>query len=154
MKQVLLALVLTLILSSVACANTKRVSEEERVQQMRQEIARLEAQCAPAKGTSRKEVEKKFGVGRPVFLGKVPPKEGVSEDSPQRSYKFASLGTLFVSYDEQWKVLRAAFGNPFSTKGRTAGRRVPIEEQRQEVEPRLEQMRRIVKECNKRFKKT
>jgi uncharacterized small protein (DUF1192 family) len=153
MRTIFSALLLIFALSFVSYADAEKVFDEKRIQQIRQEIARLEAQCVPGKGTSRKEVEKKFGVGRPTFPGKVPPKEGVPENSSQRSYTFASLGTLIVSYDKQWKVSSAGFVDPFSMKGRLAGTRIPIEDQRRDVEPRLEQMKQIVKECNRRFKK-
>lgn len=166
MKLILSILTLTFVLSFAACADTKKVSEEERVQQMRREIDRLEKQYVPAEGTSRKEVEKKFGAGRPDFYGKVPPRAGLSEDSSIRSYEFASLGRLLVFYDKQWKVSWAMFNyprkNPLghgggfgsgNANGNPNNQPQSIEEQRRELGPRLEQMKRIAKEYNGRFKK-
>jgi hypothetical protein len=142
---------LVFVLPNISRAETTPVSEPQRIQQMRQEIDRLEAQCVPARGTSRLEVEKQFGAGSPAFAGKVEPKEGVSENSSLRSYKFAALGTLFVSYDQQWNVRWAHYLDPFSIKGHPGNVPVPIEVQRREVEPRLTQIRQIHSEYQKRF---
>ena len=143
---ILLALLFALPLTSIA--DTK-VSTEKRIQQIQQEIERIEAICVPPKGTSRNEVEKKFGLGRPATNSKIPPKGGIPEDSRYRSYVFCPDGILFVCYDKASNVWWAHFLDPYSTKGRY--RPASPEEQLKELEPRLEQMKRILKEYQRRF---
>ena len=143
----LIALVFAFSLTSIASAE---VSAEKRVQQLQQEIERIEALCVPSKGKSRSEVEKKFGQGQPASNSKVTPKGGIPQDSRYRSYDFCPNGTLFICYDKEWKVLWAHFLDPFSTKGRF--KPASSDERIKELEPRLEQMKQILKEYQRRFK--
>lgn len=124
------------------------------------EIAALERATEPAEGTSRDEVERRFGPGRAAQRpAKV--RLEVLPDSPYRAYELlpprVSDGppdaVLFVRYDGDWNVRRAHFLNPYSTKGRplVVGMQVPLAERHREATRRLAQMRRIREEVRRRF---
>jgi beta-lactamase regulating signal transducer with metallopeptidase domain len=118
-------------------------------------VARLkaiEAECVPGKGTSREEVEKRFGKGKPVVGGKISTKPA-TPDSRHWGYEFCDNGTLLVRYDNETnsKVLWAYYLDPYSTKGRTA--EPNPQERLRELKPRLKQMETILVEYRQRFQK-
>lgn len=140
------------ILSLTSLADTKPAAAQQ-VRQIQQEIARIEVLCVPAKRTTRKQVEQRFGLGQPSTNQKVLPKNGVTQNSPYRSYAFCPNGTLFVCYDKDWNLLWAGFLDPFSVKGRVPGP-IPPAVQLKELEPRLKQMKLILREYQRRFPET
>lgn len=133
------------ILSLPSLADTT----DANVPQIQQEIARIEVLCVPAKGTARKQVEQKFGLGQPCANQKVAPKNGIPQDSLYRSYAFCPNGTLYVCYDKDWNLSWAGFLDPYSVKGRF--KPAPPHERLKELEPRLKQMKLILKEYQRRF---
>ena len=80
-----------------------------RNQQLSDEIGRLESLCVPTNGTSRADLEIKYGTGSATFNGMAPPQGGIPADSPYRVYEFCTNGTLFVVYDKTWHVERAEY---------------------------------------------
>jgi hypothetical protein len=127
-------------------------SAAERVVRLKAEIARLETGCVPTNGTSRADVESKFGAGKPASNSMVPPPGGIPADSPYRSYAFCTNGTLFVRFDKTWHLEWAFYINPFQVNNRTGNfSTVKPEEELGELEPRLLQMKQIAAEYEKRF---
>lgn len=124
----------------------------ERVASIQKEILEIEVQCVPKKGTARQDVEKIFGAGEPLYPteSKTPHKGNIPADSPRRVYQLCDNGTLTVSYDTGWKVLHSSYFDPYSSKGRALGMTITNEELLLELEPRLNQMKRILKEYKKR----
>jgi hypothetical protein len=128
---------------------TNSESITERIQQLSGEIGRLESRCVPTNGTSRADLEIKFGTGKAAFNGMVPPPGGIPADSPYRAYDFCTNGTLFVCYDKTWHVESARYIDPYAVNNRFS---LPQpEEVRRELEPRLQQMKQIAEVYNKRF---
>ena len=120
-----------------------------RNQQLSDEIVRLESLCVPPNGTSRADLEMKFGAGRATFNGMAPPPGGIPADSPYRVYEFCTNGTLFVSYDKTWHVERAKYNDPY-TPGNVVSI-IPPEAETWSLEQRLQQMKQIAEEYKKRF---
>lgn len=116
---------------------------------MEAEIERLERECVPAKGVSRKEVEARFGAGEPAVVSKVHVE--APADSPYREYRFCEDGVLGVRFDEEWRVSSANFHDPYSLKGRPVGKATSAELREGELRPRLAQMKRIREEYRRRF---
>lgn len=143
------------MLAAVSSAQAQTVSTAERVRQMEQEIARIEAICEPARGTTRIEVEKKFGVGHPTVNTKTS-NHPIPEDSPYRIYEFCPDGTLQVSYDKDWKVRWAHFSGPYHDPIMAHNRQNPLSQHERLLvaEARLTQMQSILQEYQKRFPET
>jgi hypothetical protein len=142
---------LSVLLLLGSCTVVRCETATDRIQELRAEIARLEAGCVPTNGTVRADVETKFGAGTPATNTKDTPKEGIPADSPYRAYDFCSNGTLFVRYDKRWRVVHAHYIDPYSSKGRILPPTVTPEEELRELEPRLQQMQQIAGEYGKRF---
>jgi hypothetical protein len=123
----------------------------ERIQQLKSEIGRLEARCVPARGTTREEVERKFGLGRPtpIVISKFPAQ--AATNSPNRAYEFCTNGTLQVRYDETWRVSWAYYANPYGVNGLPLGATIPPEWELGGLEERLQQMKQIAADYEKRF---
>ena len=118
MKRILSVLVALLLAWPLTSLADKNISTEDRIQQIYQELSRIDAICIPPKGTPRNEVEKKFGVGKPGVNHKSAPDGVIPEDSPFRLYEFCPNGTLFVNYGDAWNLAHAYFIDPHSVKGR------------------------------------
>jgi hypothetical protein len=118
---------------------------------LKREIERIETLCTPDKGSTRQQVEERFGAGKPIRNSKGPATQPVPEESPIRAYPFGTNGTLVVYYNGDGKVRSAHYFDPYSLKGRAAGERVPPAEQVRELTPRLRQMERILAEYQSRF---
>lgn len=148
-----LGIQLSFLLLLGACTIARCEPATERVDKLKVEIARLEAGCVPTNGTSRADVETKFGPGSPAMNSKVPLPGGIPADSPYRSYDFCTNGTLFVCFDKSWHVVYAHYLDPYQTKGRVGsiGSIIKPEEEARELEQRLQQMKEIVAEYAKRF---
>lgn len=131
--------------------DTKKEITRAPILQMRQEIERLEKKCVPVSGTSRTEVERKFGTGQPFINAKTTKDYKAPKSSPYRAYNFCPNGILIIRYDTKWNVQWGGFIDPYATKGGVGGVAVPVAKQLAEVKPRLEQMRRIYMEYGKRF---
>ncbi|GEM_PF-5726947 len=136
------------ILLAAGCGTPE--TDETYILSLKAEIEKLEAQCVPKQGTSREEVESVFGSGVPrhVVVSIVPQEEPPPEDSPMRHYKLFENGILRVRYDEQWKVKRAGYNQPYSLKNR--GSSYPVDDQIRELEAQLKHMNRILEEYHKR----
>ncbi len=136
---------------------TEETVTEDTVARMEAEIAALERASEPARGTSRSDIERRYGEGRPVVTSKVPVE--VPPDSRQRVYEFLPPhapgdrpdAVLSVRYDHEWRVRYAHFQNPYSIKSRIAGVPIPLVERHHEARKRLPQMRRIREELRRRF---
>lgn len=152
---ILMLLILILFHQSQALkANEEKInlSSAQKVEELKQKIKYIDSICVPKKGTNRDEIENIFGQGKvlPPRASKLPFKEEIPENSPRRSYQLFENCTLVVRYDSQWKVLFAHYTNPYSTKGRD--KEPSHEELLFELEPRLEQMKIILEEYNKKIK--
>ena len=118
---------------------------------LRKEIARIEAMCTPARGTTRQEVEAQFGPGKPTFDGKVTTEQPAPETSPIRRYTFGTNETLYVYYETDWKVRWAHFDDPYTPKGRPGFQAIPPEQEIRELRHRLKQVEHILAEYRARF---
>ena len=129
--------------------DVKSKTISERIQLLRSEINQLEARCTPAAGTTRSAVEKKFGPGKPSSSSKVPVQAPIN--SLDRVYDFCTNGILWVRYDQNWHVEQAHYFDPYQTKGLPFGSTVEPEQECRELEQRLEQMKQIAAEYEKKF---
>ena len=84
-----------------------------RNQPLKDEIVRLASLCVPTNGTSRADLEIKFGTGRAKYIGMAPPPIVIPADSRYREYDFCTNGTLFVYYDKTWHVEFAEYEDSF-----------------------------------------
>lgn len=123
---------------------------ESEVEEIEAEVARLESEFEPAKGTARTEVEARYGAGRPSVVSKVPVANPPKE-SRYRVHEFCADGTLAVQYDDDWRVSHAHWLDPYSTKGQPVGRSPEPRESTAGLRERLHQMRRIREEHRRRF---
>ncbi|MHC4169270.1 MAG: MSCRAMM family protein, partial [Planctomycetota bacterium] len=114
------------------------------------EIREIESLCAPAKGTLRHAVERRYGKGIAVSSAD-DPSEVDDPASRYRVYEFFENESLLVCYDGESlaEVISARYVDPRSLKGRDGP--PTDEEQLRELKPRLKQMQRILAEYTKRF---
>ena len=145
----LIRLLVLPLLSLTIVAHSACATEE--MEKLRAEIALLEAHCTPTDGTARADVEMRFGVGQPSFNAKVTSRGGIPPDSSYRAYDFCTNATLFVAYDKDWHVVHANYDDPYQAKGLPAGSAMTPEDEKRELELRLQQMRQIAAEYERRF---
>ena len=122
-----------------------------RNQQLSEEIVRLESLCVPTNGTSRADLEIKFGTGRATYIGMVHPPDGIPADSPNREYDFCTNGTLIVRYDKTWHVEQAFYGDPYMPIPGNFASPLPPEVETRLLEHTVQQMKQIAEEYKKRF---
>ena len=142
----------------VACGEVEKERiAEATLSALKAEIEALERASVPAAGTSRAEVESRFGRGRPVRASKVP--VDAPPSSPDRAYELASptgpnrrpVGTLRVRYDGNWNVRWSRYVHPYTMKRLLPGEVEPLDGRYREARQRLAQLRRIRQAIKQRF---
>ncbi len=114
---------------------------EEGVAQIEEQIRKEEGAFLPLSGTSRAEVERRYGTGRPTVASKIP--APVPPDSRLVAYEVGAVGLFLVQYDRSGKVAFAHVTDPTSTKGTPVGRVEPLEQRHREATLHLDHVRRV-----------
>ena len=148
----ILIIILALVCASrcvTAAESTNSEPVTERIAELKNEIGRLETRCVPTAGTTRVDVEQKFGPGTPGLLSKIPAE--APTNSLYRVYEFCTDGRLWVHYNKTWNVEWAHYEDPYQSKGLPAGVSIEPKQEVHELEQRLQQMTQIAREYKKRF---
>ncbi len=150
MKKIIPIIILILLIGTSGFGQSQ-LTPEEKITLLRKKISDIESSCTPKEGTSKEEVERIFGEGKPApdTISKLP--TTTTPDSSNLSYELYKGGVLLVRYKDD-KVYLAGYLDPYAAKGRPAGVEVPVEEQLQEVKHRLQQMEVIHSVYLKRLK--
>jgi len=114
---------------------------EQGVAWIEEQIHQEESAFLPLPGTSRTQVERRYGTGRPTVASKV------SVPAPTNSrlvaYEVGKIGSLLVQYDRSGNVAFAHVADPTSTKGNPIGVAVALEQRHREASLQLERVRRV-----------
>jgi len=114
---------------------------EEGVAQIEEEIRMEESAFLPLTGSSRAEVERRYGTGRPTVASKgaapVPP------DSRLVAYEVGTAGLFLVQYEGSGKVAFSHVTDPTSTKGTPVGRVEPLQQRHRAATLHLDRVRRV-----------
>ena len=114
---------------------------EEGVAQIEERIRKEEGAFLPLSGTSRAEVERRYGTGRPTVASKIP--APVPPDSRLVAYEVGTVGLFLVQYDRSGDVLFAHVTDPTSSKGLRIGGSLPLVQRHREATLHLEHVRRV-----------
>jgi hypothetical protein len=110
------------------------------VDNLKNEITRIEAAFTPKKGTSVDKVTKVFGKGRPTEP-EIIKRRSVPKDSKHWLYNLKTGGMLYVCYDQNWKVVWAYYIDPFEKKKNE--KKVSLEEEYRFLNRRLNHLKSV-----------
>lgn len=114
---------------------------EEGVTEIEEQIRKEESAFLPLPGTSRAEVERRHGAGRPTVASKGP--APAPPDSRLVVYEVGIVGVFLVQYDRSGSVSFAHVTDSTSSKGLLIGSALPLDQRHREATLHLEHVRRV-----------